>query len=127
MALTTGTNQKTEAKKVNVADTVLLTLTMYKVYNRHKAEFLGGKAYRFTKAQAAILLEEHDTGRPIWKLYKAPTAPKPRHVIEQEAIVDHTAVEVLETLEEEVPSYNSANNLGDDSEIKDILDAVVTV
>ena len=48
---------------------VTLALAFYSRYARGGELYESTKAYTFTLKQAAILLEEEDGGRPIWKKY----------------------------------------------------------
>jgi len=117
MALKTEKVEKTpEPVKPN---TTVLELAMYTQYTWQGETYEKGKPYRFKTEDAMQLLAETDTGRPIWKLYQA---PKPR-VAPKNEVVDATGVKAG-TLDAAMgmPPASRRIDVGDDSEIKDILE-----
>lgn len=115
MALKTA-EQKADAS--SPVQTTVLELAMYKQYTWQDVTYEKGKPYRFRTADAMILLQEQDAGRPVWKQY---IAPKPR-VAPRNEVVDatdqRTSGEPIDVL-----TGGKRIEVGDDSEIKDILDA----
>lgn len=97
---------------------LVLELALYSVYNRGGQMYEKGKQYRFNKDTAISLLSERDHGRPIWQIYKPV-----KRVVRTEAPVDATKVEV--TVVEPIPGEPQKRiDIGDDSEIADVLENV---
>lgn len=116
--------EKTEAPAVSpTANTTVLELALYKLYTWQGQTYEKGKPYRFKNNDAMILLGEHDTGRPVWRIYKPPTERKaPRN-----EIVDATRVQAQLPTDEfgavlATPDrVNKRIDVGTDDEIADIL------
>ncbi len=97
--------------------TVVLELALYTNYTWNGFTYKKGEAYRFRQTDAMALLSEQDHNRPIWKQY---TPPKKRKAAQQE-IVDSTRVSAAPRGPAEEP--NKRIDVGDDSELGDILGA----
>jgi hypothetical protein len=117
MALKTEKIEKTPEPAAK-PDTTVLELALYTQYTWQGETYEKGKPYRFRTVDAMQLLAETDTGRPIWKLYQA---PKPR-VAPKNEVVDATGVQA--GIPDEPVHFSPPRKrieVGDDSEIQDIL------
>lgn len=108
-------------------ETTVLELAMYKKYTWQGTTYEGGKPYRFRNADALRLMSERDHDRPIWKVHR----PVRRKEVIADEIVDATMVQVNPPMDEfgavivaKEPSKRI--DIGDDSEIQDILSQVST-
>jgi hypothetical protein len=111
---------RTEQKPAN-DDTTVLELALYKIFMWQDRKFEAGKPYRFKNADAIMLMGERDHDRPIWKLYRPPVVRQAT----QPVVVDATAVQVTAPLNEFGEPVNKDQkriDIGDDSEISDILE-----
>jgi hypothetical protein len=99
-------------------ETTVLELALYKNYTWGNVTYEKGKPYRFRNSDAMVLLAEHDTGRPIWRIYQK---PKPRQAPRNE-IVDATSVTATLPVEEPMGLKTEKRiDVGTDDEIADIL------
>jgi hypothetical protein len=108
---------------------VSLELAIYKRYTRGGLLYESDKFYNFTAEQASILLQETEdnTGRPIWRRYKAGQQKVVTQVVNEKKGVDATGDKI-------VPDQRDAEDLeamglkkieiGSDDEISDILQNV---
>jgi hypothetical protein len=104
--------------------TVDLELVLYARYYRGSALYEREQAYRFTAEQAEILLAEveDNTGRPVWKRYKPkPVVQQPNSGIKN--VVNAQNFDVKHLADTEQQFTGQRINVGDDSEIADILGA----
>lgn len=104
------------------ADTsVVLELFNYKRYVRVDTLYEKGVPYRFTAAQALILMDEVDevTGTPVWKRYKS---PQQRQVVVREVQPqDMTAQKVVAPDMSESTDPSKRIEIGDDSDLAGLL------
>lgn len=113
--------------------TVVLDLAVYERYNRLGELYEKGVGYVFSQEQANVLLaeQEADSGSPVWKIYVSKKAAEVERAPREPEPVDKTraVVEVLES--EEMPGKTRRIDIGDDSEIEELLgnadDDTVTV
>jgi hypothetical protein len=118
--------KKPEAAAQAVAappETMVLELDLYKSYTYRGTTYTAGKAYRFRLATAVDLLGEKDCGRSIWKRYR-PVVVKP--VVQ--VVTDSTNVEIVDADEpihgtDPEDGKQKRIDIGDDSEIADILNS----
>jgi hypothetical protein len=98
--------------------TTVLELALYKKYTWQGTTYDAGKPYRFRNQDAMILLAEHDTGRPVWKIWRpAPPKEAPKNEVQ-----DATSVQAQLPIEEPGVTLPPRRiDVGDDSEIADIL------
>jgi len=111
---------------VSRVETTVLELALYKNYTWGNITYEKGKPYRFRNSDAMILLGEHDTGRPIWRIYQKPI---PRQAPRNE-IVDATSITAPLPIEEPGGLKTEKRiDVGTDDEIADILnrDGDITV
>ncbi len=102
--------------------TVDLELVLYARYYRGGALYEREQAYRFTTEQADILLAEVEdgTGRPVWKRYKAkPPVQRPDSGVKN--IVNAQSFDVKHLSDRDNAFVGQRINVGDDSEIADLL------
>lgn len=98
-------------------ETVLLELALYTNYTWQGDMYEKGKAYRFKRSDAMQLLTETDFNRPVWKIYRAPV----QKVTPKNIVIDATSIEVRKVAEPIHGLGQKRINVGDDSEIRDIL------
>jgi hypothetical protein len=107
--------------------TIILTPALYERYLRADVLYEKDQPYRFTVEQAATLLAEQDTDRPLWKRWSDPAKVRQQEFVESAPVVkDMTASTVKELPDAEDGSTAKVINVGDDSEIADILNATDT-
>lgn len=128
MALATDKKEAAPVVAQKAPEFVLLELAFYKRYTRgvHGKTFEADNAYRFTKEQAEVLLQdvEEVSGRPIWRRYK-PKAD-PRRVVVPEghkATMDATDTQIAKMAMSDEVNIKGLE-VGSDAEIADILAAV---
>jgi hypothetical protein len=118
----TSTPAEAPATPPAAVQTTVLELALYKIYTWGGVSYEKGKPYRFTNSDAMILLAEQDLGRPVWKLYQKPV----QRVAQENKVVDATTVRAPVPVDDigDVSSIPGEKriNVGDDSEIADILD-----
>lgn len=115
------------APDVIVANTTVLELALYNLYTWQGDTYERGKPYRFKNSDALILLGEQDLGRPIWRIFRPATKKEARNAQQQE-VVDATLVKATRPTVEMAFGRKPSDKIeridvGDDSEIADILNA----
>jgi len=125
MALKTNEKTPEESAKIAAPATTVLELALYKIYTWQGHTYEQGKPYRFKNEDAMVLLSEQDIGRQVWKLYRpAPKAHAPKTEIQ-----DATSVHASRPPEDTwgISTVNKEQkrvDIGDDSEIQDVLGAI---
>jgi hypothetical protein len=102
---------------LSAEDTVTLELELYQNYTIHGEVYTKGTPYRFLRADAMHLLAERDLNRPVWRIYRP--APVIREKVTE--VVDATRRTVPTEFVHGVPLETRRIEVGDDSEIADIL------
>jgi hypothetical protein len=113
---------RTERQKTSTDETTVLELALYKIFTWQDRKFEAGKPYRFRNEDAIVLMGERDHDRPIWKLYRPPVVRQST----QPVIVDATSIQPTPPMNEfgepVTPKEQKRIEIGDDSEISDILE-----
>jgi hypothetical protein len=113
--------KKTAEQAAEPVDTsIVLELQLYTTYNYHGVIFEKSKPYRFKREDAMNLLSEMDSNRQVWKMYR-PAAKKAEVV---PVVQDKTKMDIPDEVTELGENQPRRNEIGDDSEIADILDKV---
>jgi hypothetical protein len=119
-------DSKPAVKVEQPVKTIDLELVTYQRYHRGGRLYVAEQAYRFTEAQAVILLEEVDssTSRPVWRRYK-PKAAAAVPELGIKKVSDSTTAKVERIPEDEVfAEVPKRIDIGSDAEISDILQQV---
>jgi hypothetical protein len=122
--------QDAQAKKAVLAGprtgTLMLELALYKRYHWKGALYEAGVIYKVSREQAVEMLQEEDSGRPIWKVHRKveKESTRPKLKLDEDGAVDLSKFDLdkPDTLPlGEEHKKPKRIDIGNDDEIADLL------